>query len=677
MKIPVKSECHRLKQCSGLMTSALLLTVLTSIGCQTGAEAVLVEDWTSQMSVESVEPRVILPRSNLTLRGRGFVSRILGTSRLRFLGTTTTNEPNVYPVDFSALVRVDDSEQITFELTPDLFSQLCPAGIGQFNGTIRLEVASIQSNEVYSTALNNALLYCGLELVPRLETIESGRYAVNSEVGVTASNLLLGDSEGRTTIRVDGCFLASNQQPPCNINGRMINGFETNVDVVTPARRENAVMTLTPAIVGVLPGQLTARVQLFNYHSNGQSRGSSIVEWSVDLTPSLLSYVEPEGSSLGGFIDFYGSGFVGGEAGELTEITVNGVFEPTGNSPPKALRLNLVGEFQSSGLVRYVLNEDDELGQLLDLRRESGRVVGTFGGQVAFGQESAPFDPIDAYFQIQPIRQIVYVKYTQGFLDALSRFGLRVMDSEIRRQILLRASQIYGGLGVEFRESKPDDYRLFAEVEMTGVDPNGIGLIGYDNTPGKDSGNLRLNDQIGGVHALTQQDGYPGYGGVFVESFLSFSKRPPRGLEPNPGATELFDQIFAPFRPDLGGQPILQNERENFASIGNGDGCPASRSDRRGLISCAVFALGNMLGGTMAHEVAHSLGLADPGGMKFHNDTDMPNHLMDSGFDRPFEERAAVNGAGQEYFCRENFDYLYDILPVNDPDPLPSRTSCY
>ena len=79
----------------------------------------------------------------------------------------------------------------------------------------------------------------------------------------------------------------------------------------------------------------------------------------------------------------------------------------------------------------------------------------------------------------------------------------------------------------------------------------------------------------------------------------------------------------------------------------------------------------------MAHEVAHSLGLADPGGMKFHNDTDMPNHLMDAGFDRPFEERAAINGAGQEYFCQENFDYLYDILPVNDPDPLPSRTSCY
>ena len=41
------------------------------------------------------------------------------------------------------------------------------------------------------------------------------------------------------------------------------------------------------------------------------------------------------------------------------------------------------------------------------------------------------------------------------------------------------------GLGVEFRESKPDDYRLFAEVEMTGVDPNGIGLIGYDNTLAK------------------------------------------------------------------------------------------------------------------------------------------------------------------------------------------------
>ena len=31
----------------------------------------------------------------------------------------------------------------------------------------------------------------------------------------------------------------------------MINGFETNVDVVTPARRENAVMTQPQPLLGI------------------------------------------------------------------------------------------------------------------------------------------------------------------------------------------------------------------------------------------------------------------------------------------------------------------------------------------------------------------------------------------------------------------------------------------
>ena len=87
--------------------------------------------------------------------------------------------------------------------------------------------------------------------------------------------------------------------------------------------------------------------------------------------------------------------------------------------------------------------------------------------------------------------------------------------------------------------------------------------------------------------------------------------------------------------------------------------------------------MGNLIGGTMAHEIAHSVGLADPGGEQFHNPQDRPNHLMDSGFDRPFAERGALEGQGPEFFCAENYQYLRDILPTGLPDPNPARTSCY
>ncbi|MGC6417618.1 MAG: hypothetical protein ACON3Z_10885 [Bradymonadia bacterium] len=664
---------------AALPTHAALIISLIWLcsACQTGAEAGYVEAWSTQMLIDRIEPATVLPSSEVKLTGQGFVSRILGSSRVRFIGETRASDSVRYPVDFTKLVQVDDSRQISLRLEPQLYQSLCPAGFGQFDGAVVLEVASLQTNEVHKTQLNPVSIRCALELQPQLTSIAEGQVAVNSELLVDASNLLLGGDEGSTKLRIDGCFLAYNQQAPCNQNGRAINGIEIPIQILDSTSRTGGVALLSPAVVGVTPGALNAQATLVNYHSNGIVQSSFPIGWRVEITPSLLSYVDPAGSSLGGFVDFYGSGFVGAGLDEVTEITVNGVFEPDRGGPPTAMRLNLVGEFSSSGLVRYVLNEDDELGRLVDLRKESGRIVGTFGGQVAAGSETAAFDTIEANFRIQPVRQIVYVKYTQGFLDALSRFGLRALEAEIRFEIIQRAQEIYGGLGVEFRSEPPDDYRLYAQVELTGVDPNGIGLIGYDNTPGKDVGNLRLNDQIGGVHALTQQDGYPGYGGVFVESFLSFSRTPPRGIESNPGATELFDKVFSPLRPDLNGVPARDTDRLNYRPRTSGLGCPAKGSDREGIISCAVFAMGNMLGGTMAHEVAHSLGLADPGGSGFHNDVDRPFHLMDAGYDRPFAERASIGGSAKEYFCRENFEYLYNILPVDSPDPFPSRTSCF
>ena len=71
------------------------------------------------------------------------------------------------------------------------------------------------------------------------------------------------------------------------------------------------------------------------------------------------------------------------------------------------------------------------------------------------------------------------------------------------------------------------------QVDLTGFDPNGIGLMGYDITPGKTwVMNVSMTESV--MHALTQEDGYPGYGGVFLESFFGFSQAPPVGIESHP-----------------------------------------------------------------------------------------------------------------------------------------------
>jgi hypothetical protein len=117
---------------------------------------------------------------------------------------------------------------------------------------------------------------------------------------------------------------------------------------------------------------------------------------------------------------------------------------------------------------------------------------------------------------------------------------------------------------------------------------------------------------------------------------------------------------------DLGG---------NFTPLANGDGCPAS--GRKDKIACAVFVLGNLIGGTLAHEIGHSLGLANPFMDGFHDNGDEPNRLMDSGGDRPFLERAELQNLGPGVFCDDEYKYLRDILPSTDPADTSERPTCF
>ena len=91
----------------------------------------------------------------------------------------------------------------------------------------------------------------------------------------------------------------------------------------------------------------------------------------------------------------------------------------------------------------------------------------------------------------------------------------------------------------------------------------------------------------------------------------------------------------------------------------------------------SAFALGSLIGTTVTHEIAHSLGLADPGGSAFHNTGDWPNAVMDSGHARAFLERAEVKGHGPGLFCDHNYKYLTKVLPTTTPDPEPVRPECF
>jgi hypothetical protein len=217
-----------------------------------------------------------------------------------------------------------------------------------------------------------------------------------------------------------------------------------------------------------------------------------------------------------------------------------------------------------------------------------------------------------------------------------------------------RMEGIYFAWNVDIRLEEPDDFvrTAYSVLEIGGPDPNGLGLFGYDNTPGKDVGNLRLHDAIGGANAQTQSDGYPGFGGVFVESFLYWSADPGLGAQRPPGSPlpdPLFDEVFAPVRA----QPATRAEAE-------GVGEP----ERVAVVRQAYRALGAIIGETASHEIGHSLGMAQPYGPPtvYHNDFDGDGCLMDSGGDRPLGERMELSGFAPTQLCYDHPSYLAEIL---------------
>ena len=91
-----------------------------------------------------------------------------------------------------------------------------------------------------------------------------------------------------------------------------------------------------------------------------------------------------------------------------------------------------------------------------------------------------------------------------------------------------------------------------------------------------------------------------------------------------------------------------------------GEGVP----DRNSSVRRAVDALGSIIGETTSHEIGHSLGMAQPYGSPttYHNDFDGEGCLMDSGRDRPLEERMALPGAAPTQFCYDHPSYMGEIL---------------
>jgi hypothetical protein len=585
--------------------------------------------------VASAGPAELLLGTHFLVHGAGFVADDLGSQEVVFRGAggSPVGAPAEYLDDRTIAVTVDAALRDHFGV----------------DGPFAPVTVEVVRRPRYADDEARASIVLPLRAVSRLTPTATGVSPTDVYPGApvqVAGAGFLQLSEGTSLVVFDGEFTTTDPPLQRPIVGLAVPGRHRS--------REALEVSLTPDLFGIRPGRFVGRIVVVNQVPGQEDVPSNQVSGlTLAYGPAVIESVSPTSVRRGQRVVVTGRGLVPTDSAleATTLILLDGTFAPR-TGPP----LNLTGSaamalfpdgFRGGTTMEYVLRVTlDPDGQPQGL----GLVPGVFQGSVVplllYGQDRVRGTGMSLTLTVEPQLQVIHVKFLPSFDDALDKFGLRAVADRVRARIMAVCARDYEGVSVRFQEALPTDFAEYGVVEILGDDPNRAGLFGLDNTAGKDVGNLRFNDVVGGVNAETGEAGFYPFGGVFVSSFLQFS--------PNLGdevtlADARFDDVFSPFVPALGGTPVAVAER---------DGGP-----RSGAIDEAVRVLGNLVGSTVTHEVGHSLGLAAVEG-NFHNVGDEPNRIMDAGSARPFRERAELDGQGPAVFAPHNRSYLERILPI-------------
>jgi hypothetical protein len=409
----------------------------------------------------------------------------------------------------------------------------------------------------------------------------------------------------------------------------------------------------------------SGEVELVNSLKTGEEFAGSRHAIEFEMLPPRVDEISPRQGSRGQKVTIEGRGFLPDDDARETGmyLVFEGTFTPDDTRIPARIFEGPTAELKVPlEVVNEQLIEQDvwySVDRSTGLLEGLGATPGFFDGRVtpvvydSRGEQQG--EAWTGNFRVLPTLQVVYVRFLPGFSRALETYGLRNVETEIRQRVLQVMRRDYARVNVEFRTEAPDDFVEYTTIEIGGPDPSGLLNFGYDNSfneAGKDIGNLYLSDYLGGVNRRSENAGFLPYGGVFIESFVAFSQQLfPDGF----GTSDAFDRTLEPFMPGLGGDPVLATEWP--------------QGPRRAAIQNAIDLIGNLTGHTASHEIGHSLGLSwfpttvEGYEERFHNDPPGTGLIMDAGIDRPFEERAELEGAGPAVFSGDNLRYLQTILP--------------
>lgn len=376
------------------------------------------------------------------------------------------------------------------------------------------------------------------------------------------------------------------------------------------------------------------------------------------IAPPVLFGLGAPTASVETRVSLDGAGFMDpgdGTSEASTVIRIAGVFTD-GAGQITDVDTEIFPAFESGSRLRWRLVAEPEDGRLSAafFAASEGVFEGAFTPELVSSSDTVVGDSTPVTLTLAPVRQAVLLRFLPQFGERLAAFGLSAGFEGLRSAIAERVRGLFADYRVDVYLEAPVDVSRegLTVIDIGGPDPAGQGLFGRDSSPGKDVGNLRLFDQIGGANAEVQEDGFAGFGGVFVDSYLWWSSHPelPGDRPPlAPAVDPLFDEVFDPVRAS----PVTFIETR-----GTGEPARLAEVDR------ALRAFAFIVGETVAHELGHALGLADPFGAEdsFHNATARDGCLMDPGPDRPFGERAGEPGFAETRFCGDAPVYLRAIL---------------
>lgn len=611
---------------------------------------------TGTLRLDPVPAQDALPGLRLRVNGTGFQPAARATSQLSLSGERHgVQGTQAFELDLP--VEYESETQLIIPISQALFDTLAGGPLGtsdsvHIQGTLRLELSEDRKVYVRTAAFELTLR---TQLLPILDRVSPTAVFLGDDLVLQGSGFLL-DGEGQMALSLSGSFVR--QVLPgdrSTMPGSQATLYPRIEHVLIPVSRTEARLPLGARTLGIQPGTLFAQATLESRQITDSKQTAPTLAVSVSLLRTQLAGLDTKVVRRGMRVGATGAGFlpldVTGDT--ATAVHLVGTFTlKDGTVVPTDLTL-ITDVLDSHRLVFVPHPTPDSMGKLTGLGSRVGRFVGTLEPEVLSGANvqhgvPLPCSPLCIVDVGAPL-QVLYLKFLANFTEGLRRFGLRNVEPEIRAQVLAVVRRTYADWNVEVRDSLPSDFDEYTTIEIGGPDPNNAGLFGLDNSDALDSGNLRLNDYIGGFNAAADRKGVYGFGGVFIDPFLSLS---PRAPSPLPIASPVFDDVFASFVPEYGG--LLANRSELVEG-----------EIRRVALLEAIRVLGALIGGTVAHEFGHSLGMAVVPGGGSHNTADLDRELMDAGPFRSFEERAELGDfqSRPASFSMAHRQYLDGILP--------------